>query len=287
MTDPVAGSRLHVPDGAAAELAIARTTHLGVGAHPDDLEMHALAQIGECHGRTDRWFTGVVCTDGAGGPRRGPFTELSDDEMVETRWREQRQAADLGAYSAVLGLGHPSAGIRTSGGRSSLVDELIDLIGRSRPEVVVTHEPTDRHPTHVAVVAAVVDAVRALGPGDRPAQLLGSEGWRDLGWLPPTRAVRLDVSEHTALGRRLLDCHRSQIEGGKRYDLAVEGRRRAHATLFDPWSPDVGTEVLVAMDLSPLLTEDPPELARFVGDLVEEFGREIDATLRSAGVFAS
>ncbi len=60
--------------------ALARTTHIGVVAHPDDLEIMAWPAIRDCFGREERWFLGVVAT---GRRRIGPFRSatphLSDE----------------------------------------------------------------------------------------------------------------------------------------------------------------------------------------------------------------
>ena len=64
-------AHVFVPDGTAIGSALARTTHLAVGAHPDDLEFMALHGILACQGQSDRWFCGVTCTNGAGSARTG------------------------------------------------------------------------------------------------------------------------------------------------------------------------------------------------------------------------
>ena len=76
--------------------ALARTTHLCVVAHQDDIEIMAHAGIAECYGRADKHFTGVVVTSGAGSPRSGRFAAMTDVEMQKVRRDEQRQAAALG-----------------------------------------------------------------------------------------------------------------------------------------------------------------------------------------------
>src|SRR5690606_31522355 len=62
---------IFIPDSASIEKALARTTHVAIGAHQDDLEFFAYHGIIECYGRNDRWFTGITCTDGAGSSRTG------------------------------------------------------------------------------------------------------------------------------------------------------------------------------------------------------------------------
>ena len=47
-----------VPDNLPVGEALERTTHLGIGAHQDDLEFFAIHGILKCFARDDRWFTG-------------------------------------------------------------------------------------------------------------------------------------------------------------------------------------------------------------------------------------
>lgn len=54
-----------IPDGEKEKEGIARTTHLAISAHQDDIEFMAYAPISECFGKADKWFGGVVVTDGA------------------------------------------------------------------------------------------------------------------------------------------------------------------------------------------------------------------------------
>ena len=57
---------VHIPDGRKVGEALSRVTHLGVGAHQDDLEFMAFHGIVECHDSDSQWFAGVTCTNGAG-----------------------------------------------------------------------------------------------------------------------------------------------------------------------------------------------------------------------------
>jgi hypothetical protein len=43
-----------VPDGIPVATALARTTHLCIAAHQDDIEIMAYHGIAECHGSTER-----------------------------------------------------------------------------------------------------------------------------------------------------------------------------------------------------------------------------------------
>jgi LmbE family N-acetylglucosaminyl deacetylase len=271
-----------VPDGTRLGPALARTTDLGIGAHPDDLELLMLVPIGLCRGRPDRWFAGITTTDGSGSERSGRFADLSDADLAAVRRAEQREAGALGGYGALMQLGWPSAAVRPGGdGRDDLVEDLAALLRATRPANVYTHNLADRHATHVAVAAAVVRAIRLLPAGERPQRLVGVEGWRDLDWLPDHEKVTLDASPYQALGRRLAACFASQLEG-KRYDRAVEGRRWANATLAAIRTADTADSVAVAMDLSPLVRNDALDPAAFVAAAADRFRREVEAAVGEA-----
>ena len=269
---------VHIPDGSPFEQALARVTHLGVVAHPDDLEMLALPMIAHCRDRSDAWFGGIVCTDGAGRPTLADDASGSErSEVASIRWAEQCAAADIGRYAVVIGLGHPSADVIDDGG-TGLVRELAPLLAAGGASTVVTHNPADRHRTHVAVCRATIDALRDIEADPESTKVLGIEGWGDLDWLVDDDKVRLDCSDATDLAAELVACFPSQLRH-KRYDLAAEGRRRANATLAEPRADDCGTESVTGIDLSPLLggTED---LASFTLAHIERFRGEVERRLR-------
>lgn len=240
----------YIPDQAPLATALKRTTHLGVGAHPDDLEFMALHGILECYAHTDRWFTGVTCTDGRRAPQTGA-DQLSSDELVKTRADEQKLAAKLGQYSSQYQLGFQQ--LTNASECSLLAERLRPILEATRPTVIYTHNPADRHPTHLAVVLATIEAIRTLPTKVWPKKLFGCEVWRDLDWLPQDHKVVLDVSKGEALGRQLTNVFKSQIVGGKRYDRAVDGRRLANATFSQYSEVDHAERLTFAIDLIPLL----------------------------------
>ena len=268
-----------IPDGLGEEAAFARTTHMGVVAHPDDLEIEAYPGIVECFGRDDRWFCGVVVTDGAGSARGGPYAKVSNEEMVALRRKEQHKAAMVGEYGAMVMLGVTSAAIKDPA-RPGVVEALADLLRRARPEVVYTHNLADKHDTHVSVSLATIDACRSVPADQRPRRLLGGEGWRDLDWLTGDDRVALDVSARESLSAALIGVFDSQITGGKRYDLAVAGLRRAHATLEESHHLDATAALAFYMDLTPLLTDTARDPGAFAQERVERFAADVKDRIR-------
>jgi len=276
-SDP--STRSLVPDGLPLDDALRRTTHVGIGAHQDDLEIMAYHGIAECFADDARWFGGITCTDGAGSPRAGAFTDFSDEQMKEARRREQEEAAQLGKYGVMVQLGYPSAAIKGAEA-SALEDELVTLLGAMSGQVVYTHNLADKHETHIAVALAVLRAIRRLPAAARPRAVYGCEAWRDLDWLPDEEAVVLDVSAHAELAGQLIGVFTSQIAGGKRYDLAAIGRRQANATFRASHSVDGVEQAWLAMDLTPLTADDAPGPEHYVGSLLDRFSEDVRARLR-------
>ncbi|HQH52757.1 MAG TPA: PIG-L family deacetylase, partial [Candidatus Hydrogenedentes bacterium] len=71
----------------------------------------------------------------------------------------------------------------------------------------------------------------------------------------------------------------SQICGGKRYDLATMGRRKAHATYFASHGVDVTTGMNFAMDLTPLVADPGKDPAVYVQEYIQHFADEVGARL--------
>jgi len=270
---------IFIPDGMARDAAIARTTHLGIGAHQDDLEFMAFQGIIECFHSSENWFGGIICTDGSGSPHAGSYAEIPPAELSKIRRQEQRLAAEMGRYSFVAQLACPSKDILSTPG-DELASDLKALLTRMTPRVIYTHNPADKHETHLRVLVAVLEALKDIAVAHRPKRLLGCEMWRGLDWLQDADKVVLDVGGHEHLAAALNGIFDSQIAGGKRYDLAIVGRRRANATLLDSHSGDVLTEASFAMDLTPLLGADTSDLVDFTLQYVERFRDDIRLKLR-------
>jgi LmbE family N-acetylglucosaminyl deacetylase len=272
-------AEIFIPDGVPLALALPRTTHLGVGAHQDDLEFMALHGILAGFRRQDRWFGGVTVTDGGGSARDGAYADFSDEQMKQVRHHEQNTAAMIGQYSFMAQLDYPSAMVKTPPAVAVEAD-LRAILQSARPDVVYTHNPADKHDTHVAVMAALLRAIRSLPVGERPARVLGCEVWRDLDWLPEAAKVVLDVGGHENLAFALNGVFDSQIAGGKRYDLAVTGRRRANAVFLESHATDAMEQAWYALDLTALVQDDAPPVEAFIEGLIDRFKDDVACRVR-------
>ncbi len=272
-------AELFIPDGLPEPEAMARTTHLAVAAHQDDIEIMACDGILVCYQRPDKWFTGVVVTNGSGSPRSGLYAEYSDAEMMAVRRREQRKAAVVGEFAA-LGLLDYSSGAIKDHTNKQAVQDLLALLEATRPGIVYTHNLADKHDTHVGVALRLIEAIRLLPPAIRPQKLYGCEVWRDLDWMIDEDKVAFDVSAHENLQAALLGVFDSQIAGGKRYDLASLGRRRAHATYHASHGVDETTGTTFAMDLTPCIQDPAKDPQELVAEHLGRFAAEIGARFK-------
>lgn len=279
MNFSLSDAEVFVPDNAAMPEALNRVTHLAVGAHQDDLEIMAADGVLKCFQQADKWFAGVVVTNGGGSPRTGLYADLSDDEMMAVRRTEQKKAAIIGDYAAQFLLNHPSSAVK-DGKNTDVVDDIEALLKATRPEVVYTHNPADKHDTHVGVLVKLIAALRRLPREERPKHVYGCEVWRDLDWLFDEDKVIFDVSEHENLQAALVGVFDSQVAGGKRYDLATLSRRRAHATYGASHAVDTATAVIYAMDLTPLLEDDSLTLNALVDRYMQRFNDEVVDRIR-------
>ncbi|MCC6153763.1 MAG: PIG-L family deacetylase [Candidatus Hydrogenedentes bacterium] len=270
----MASAQLFVPDGLDAEAALARTTHMAIGAHQDDLEIMAYDGIIKCFQQTDKWFCGVVVTNGSGSPRDDVYKDYTDEQMREVRIIEQKKAAVVGEYGSQVLLDFPSKAVK-DGGDSRAVEDIAKLLRAAKPEVVYTHNLTDKHDTHIGVTLKVIDAIRSLPKKDRPKAIYGCEVWRDLDWMVDSDKVAFDCSAHENLQMALVCVFDSQIAGGKRYDLATMGRRRAHATYHTSHATDKTTGITFGMDLTPLIADDDKDVADYAQELIRRFASDV------------
>jgi LmbE family N-acetylglucosaminyl deacetylase len=121
---------------------------LGVGAHPDDLEIL-------CGGTLARYVQEgheVVMCHGTKG-NRGSF-EHTSEEIAEIRGREARQAAEI-CGAEYTSLGFDDAEVNASDPDQQIA--VIEMIREARPDVIITHFPEDYMGDHNEISRLVFD----------------------------------------------------------------------------------------------------------------------------------
>ncbi len=271
-------AEVFVPDGADVESAISRVTHVAIAAHQDDVEIMALDGILTCFGVPDRHFMGVIMTDGSGSPRDSLYARYTDAEMRIVRKKEQKKAAIVGEFSAVAFMDHPSSEIKDPSNLNP-TEDLKELFSVMQPDVVYTHNLADKHDTHASVALRVIAALREMPADQRPRKLYGCEVWRDLDWMVDQDKVVFRLDAHENLAMALVGIYDSQIVGGKRYDIATMGRRRANATYLESHAVDVAQMVNFGMDLSPLMANDGLDVTEYVQEHIRRFAGDVSSRL--------
>ncbi|GGE11596.1 bacillithiol biosynthesis deacetylase BshB1 [Marinithermofilum abyssi] len=118
---------------------------LAFGAHPDDVEIGA---------------GGILAKQAALGYKTAicelTYAELSSNGDVETRKREGKKAAAILQLAGRYSLGFPDRGLT---GTAEQIQEMVRLIRRLQPKVVLAPYWEDRHPDHVACSRLVKEAV--------------------------------------------------------------------------------------------------------------------------------
>jgi LmbE family N-acetylglucosaminyl deacetylase len=271
-------AQIFIPDGTDEEQAMAKITHMAIGAHQDDVEIMAYDGIIKCFGSKENHFMAVIATDGAGSARSGIYADYTDDDMKKIRKVEQKKAAVIGEYTALAMLDYPSREAKDSG-NSDMAEEIANLISAARPQVLYTHNPTDKHDTHVAVVLKTIKAIRSLPKDARPKKVYGCEGWRSLDWLMDGDKVMFDVDRFPNLAAALVEVFDSQITGGKRYDRAEMGRRLANATYAASHATDTSQAMTYAMDLTPLIDDDALDIKEYALGYVERLLQDVESRI--------
>ena len=256
-----------------------KTTDLCIGAHQDDIEIMAYGPISKCYGRTNRHFTGVVVTDGGGSPRSGGYANFTDEEMKLVRVDEQKNAASIGRYLAQIFLAFKSSDVKAPD-NPKLIGELKQLILTCQPEAIYTHNLADKHDTHVAVCLNVIRALREIPMDKRPKRVESIEVWRSLDWLCDEDKIVQDTGAFPNLAAALVGVYDSQISGGKRYDLATQGRRLANATFFATHDVDDYDGICFGLDITELVNSDTNP-ADFISRYIDKFKDEVVKRLAS------
>lgn len=273
------GAEFFVPDNKSVEEALKRTTHMGIGAHQDDLEIMAYHGILECFMNEEKCFLGVTVTNGGGSPRTGIYASYTDGDMQRVRKSEQKKAAVIGEYSGMVLLDYPSSAVKDPKNQN-VKSDIKKLVSAANPSHIYTHNLADKHDTHVAVAVRVIQALRELPQKERLQKVYGCEVWRDLDWMVDEDKVAFDVAAHENLATALLGVYDSQICGGKRYDLATLGRRRANATYYESHGTDITSAMTFAMDLKPLIKDPTLDITEYVLNYINRFGQEVSARLK-------
>jgi mycothiol S-conjugate amidase len=203
----------------------------------------------------------VSCTGGEAGELRAGTARGRDVGAV--RSAELDAAARIIGYARVYRLGYRDSGMDGADKAgfaavplAEVVERLVDVFERERPDVVVTYDPVYAagHPDHRRSWESACAAFDAAFARDRgpwklygcrthsPAKLRAMHDWLVASgrpspyvdalarWLTDETTTRVDVGPHLNVGRQALRAHRSQVAPNEPwfFSVPVSALRRVH-----------------------------------------------------------
>ncbi len=214
-----------------------------IGAHPDDDDFGAGATsaLWAKQGKKVVW---VIMTDGTEGSE---VPSMVDTELMLTREREQREAAETIGVQAVEFLRFPDGHLQSN---DETRKAIVRLIRQYRPRVVITHDPTTHiyapdpnekpndtgfinHSDHRATGSIVVDALYPFAGNPRSFRELLAQGLQpykvhELYMFFANANTYVDVTETIDLKGKGLLCHATQFSPDS--DIPKRVKERAEAT---------------------------------------------------------
>ena len=208
-------------------------------AHPDDAEW-------TCSGTVAKWCAEgwevvyVLCTDGSKG---SSDPEMTSEQLIKIREREQRDAGKVLGLQDVVFLGYPDAYLEPT---LELRKDIAREIRRYKPDVVITGSPARdvergyyvSHPDHLAAGEAALSAIfptardrltfpELLEEGLEPHKV--REVWIAGGGDNADNYVDVEAYMDTAI--KALKAHVSQVDQENADEWFQQGRIRTGAKI--------------------------------------------------------
>ena len=199
---------------------------LVVSPHPDDESIGPGATL-VLHRRLGDPVEALWVTSGVHGDPQG---RNDPERYIAVRKAEAEAAAATLGLGATEFWGYPDSMVVTESDLAAVVDRLLDVLARRKPEVVYAPHPGEAHSDHHFTSLAVIEAhrrARTQVPGYQ-ARVLGFEVWSAC---DPDWAVDVGPVYETKLAA--LRCYRSQLEHNDIPRLIV-GLNRYRAVLLPP-----------------------------------------------------
>jgi len=186
---------------------------LAVGAHPDDIEFGCAGTLARCLKRGDTVVMAVACVGDSASPTLGP------KELARVRSAELKKSAKT-LDAELIEMGLPDYGVWLNRDTMML---FTDVVRRARPDIVITHGPTDyggdhNNTHHLLLDATVAATVKNMKTGHPPLpkipHIFMMEPLGGYGFNPH---VYVDITDTFDVKIRMLRCHVSQMEWMSRY----------------------------------------------------------------------
>ena len=179
---------------------------LAVGAHPDDLEILCGGTLAKYALRGDH-VTMAVSTNGDVGS-----ATLSKSEIAEIRKHEAQASADV-IGAELIWMNYPDEFLFSD--EPTRLD-FLNMVRQARPDVILTHAPSDYHPDHrttggilwdIRVMTTVPNIKTQAPPCEKIPEIYYYDTIAGIEFIPQHY---VDISETFELKKKMLACHKSQ-----------------------------------------------------------------------------
>jgi LmbE family N-acetylglucosaminyl deacetylase len=187
---------------------------LAVGAHPDDIEILCAGTLAKYAQKGHIVTMAHTCRGD-----KGHF-EIPADELSRIRRREAAESASvIGAESIGLGM----KDLELYADRDTTL-KVVELIRRTKPDIILTHDPNDYMPDHTVTSKLVFDAsfiatlphTKTDHPHhDRVTPIYYMDTLAGVAFEPEEY---VDISDTIQIKREMLGRHASQIEWLRNHD---------------------------------------------------------------------
>lgn len=177
------------------------------GAHPDDLEILCAGTIAACVAQGHTVWMAVATNGNVGSPT------LSNAEIAAVRKTEAEAAARCLGAAGLIWM-NDNDEFLFDDERTRL--KFVDAVRQAKADVIVTHNPHDYHPDHIACSklasdARILSAVRLI-PTAHPPLAKGPELFHmdSIAGLKFEPQFFVDITPHFELKQQAVQCHQSQ-----------------------------------------------------------------------------
>ena len=188
---------------------------LAIGCHPDDVEICCAGTLAKCVKRGDKVTVAHLCTGSLG------HVVIPPEELVPIRAAEAREAGKLAGIEVLDGV-FGDLDIYADNAESR--NKVVEIIQYAQPDVILTHNPDDYMPDHVATSKLVFDAAFTATLPNWPsktgkaAKLVPIYSMDTLAGDNVVPDEFGDVTDEIDLKIQLLECHRSQLDWMREHD---------------------------------------------------------------------
>ena len=179
---------------------------LAVGAHPDDLELLCAGTLAKYVQQGHQVSMAVALNGDAGS------MTLAKEEISAVRKAEAEAAASL-IGADFIWMGYPDGFLFS---REDTRLAFINLMRRARPDVVITHAPTDYHPDHRTTGGICWDTRIMTTIPNIKTEYPVCEKIPEVFYMDTVAGINfqpehyVDISDSMEVKRQMLACHKSQ-----------------------------------------------------------------------------